>query len=89
MAKILEHTFDLTDHEVVMPWIALAEQAEGQAQINILEQSLMQQMGTATGMGEDYDINPATGAPPSQPNTFNLQRNPPTNATPEGTIGTQ
>lgn len=88
LAKILEQTFDLSDYEVVLPYVALAEQAEGHAMINQLQQSLTQQMGTATGMGEDYDINPATGAPP-QSNTFNLQRNPPTNATPEGTLGTQ
>ena len=89
LAKILEQTFDLSDYEVVMPYVMLAEQAEGQAMISQLQQQLTQQMGTATGMGEDYDINPATGAPPTQSNTFNLQRNPPTNATPEGTIGTQ
>lgn len=64
LAKLLESTFDLSDYEIVMPFISLAEQAEGQAQIQLLQQQLMQQMGTATGMGEDYDINPATGAPP-------------------------
>jgi hypothetical protein len=89
LAKLLENTFDLSDYEIVMPFIALAESAEGQAQVQQLQQSLMQQMGTATGMGEDYDINPATGKPPTQQNTFNLQRNPPQSATPEGTLGTQ
>lgn len=87
LSKILEQTFDLTDFEVVMPYVALAEQAEGQAMIHQLEQSLMSKMGTATGMGEDYDVNPMTGAP-KQSNTFNLDRNPPANATPDGTIGT-
>lgn len=65
LAKLLEHTFDLTDYEIVLPYVALAEQAEGQAQVQVLQQQLMQQMGTATGMGEDYDINPATGQPPT------------------------
>ena len=65
LAKLLEHTFDLTDYEVVLPYVALAEQAEGQAQVQVLQQQLMQQMGTATGMGEDFDINPATGQPPT------------------------
>lgn len=67
LAKLLEHTFDLTDYEIVLPFIALAEQAEGQSQIQQLQQSLMQSMGTATGMGEDYDINPQTGAPTGPP----------------------
>jgi hypothetical protein len=74
---------------LILTFIALAEQAEGQAHdYNNYSSQLMKQMGTASGMGEDYDINPATGAPP-QSNTFNLQRNPPANATPEGTLGTQ
>jgi len=89
LAKILEHTFDLTDYEVVLPFVALAEQAEGQAQIQVLQQQLMSQMGTATGMGEDYDVNPATGAPPAPKPGFGLQNNPRPNATPTGTLGTQ
>lgn len=89
LSKILEQTFDLTEFEAVMPFISLAEQAEGQSMIQQLQQSLMQKMGTATGMGHDYDINPVTGAPAAQSNAFNLQRNPPANATPEGTLGTQ
>lgn len=90
-AKLIEQVFDLTDYEMVLPWVALAEQAEGQAQVHQLEQSLMQQMGTATGMGNDYDVNPQTGAPQPPPSsgTMGLQRNPPQSATPTGTLGTQ
>jgi len=96
LAKIFEHTFDLTDYEVVLPFVALAEQAEGQSQIQQLQQSLMQQMGTASGMGHDYDVNPQTGQPSTPPQQMTrpgqqmgLSRNPPPNATPTGTIGTQ
>jgi len=86
LAKILEHIFDLTDYEVVLPFIALAEQAEGQSQIQALTEQLHAQLGTATGMGEDFDVDgSAKGANPG----MNLQRNPPTNATPQGTLGTQ
>jgi hypothetical protein len=72
LSKILEQTFDLTDFEVVMPYIQLAEQAEGQAMIMQLQQQLQQQMGTATGMGEDYDVGPdgqptAASAPMAPP----------------------
>lgn len=92
LAKILEQVFDLADYEVVLPFIALAEQAEGQSQIQQLEQQLHAQMSTATGMGEDYDVNPQTGqpaAPPPAKGVMGLQRNPPANATPQGTLGTQ
>lgn len=88
-AKLIEQVFDLSDYELVMPWVALAEQAEGQAQVQQLEQSLMQQMGTATGMGQDYDTHPQTGAPMPSGGTMGLQRNPPASATPTGTLGTQ
>ncbi len=95
LAKILESIFDLSDYEVVLPFIALAEQAEGQSQIAALQQQLQQQMTTATGMGEDYDMNamgqpaaPKMAPPPVSPGT-GLKRNPPMNATPTGTIGTQ
>lgn len=91
LAKILEQIFDLTDYEVVLPFVALAEQAEGQSQIQALQEQLHQQMGTATGQGEDYDINPQTGqpAPPAAKPGMGLQRNPPMSATPTGTLGTQ
>jgi len=57
LAKILENVFDLQDYEVVTPYIALAEQADAQAQAQVLSEKLHQKMGTATGMGEDYDMN--------------------------------
>jgi hypothetical protein len=62
LAKILESVFDLTDYEVVTPYIALAEQADGQAQAQVLSERLHQQMGTATGMGEDFDVDPNASA---------------------------
>lgn len=86
LAKILEHTFDLTDYEVVTPYIALAEQADAQAQVQVLQEKLQMQMGTATGVGDDFDIDgSARGADPG----LGLSRNPPMGATPEGTLGTQ
>ena len=92
LAKLLENTFDLTDYEVVLPFVAIAEQMEGQTQAQLLQQRMLQQMGTATGMGEDYDVNPQTGAPAvaTKPGgQMGLQRNPSPTATPNGTIGTQ
>ena len=94
MAKILESTFDLKDYGVVTPYIQLAEQADAQRFIQAMQEQLHQEAGTATGMGNDYDVHPGTGqfAPPPQApqkGTMGLQRNPPANATPTGTLGTQ
>lgn len=98
LSKVLESVFDLKDYEIVMPYIALAEQADAQRQVQQLQQQLHQEAGTATGMGNDYDLNggvqagmPGGGAPPTKPNTaaFDLKRQPPANAEPAGVLATQ
>jgi hypothetical protein len=94
LAQILENTFDLSDYGVVTPYIQLAEQADAQRYIQAMQEQLHQEAGTATGMGEDYDVHPQTGqfSPPPQAAPkpgLGLQRNPPMNATPQGTLGTQ
>lgn len=93
MASIIENIFDLTDYEVVVPYIAIAEQADAQSQAQALQERLHQEMGTATGLGTDYDANPdgspSAGVPQQVKPGFGLQRNPPANATPTGTLGTQ
>jgi hypothetical protein len=55
MAKILESIFDLKDFHVVTPYIALAEQADAQRYVNVMQEQLAQETTTATGIGEDYD----------------------------------
>ncbi len=74
LAKIIEEVFDLKDYEVITPYIALAEQADGQRQMQALEQKMAEQNQTATGVGNDYDLNgpgpqqvDASGAPVSAP----------------------
>jgi hypothetical protein len=91
LAKILESTFDLKDYHVVTPYIQLAEQADAQRMVQALQEQLHQEAGTATGMGEDYDVNSqGQFSPPPKPSPgFGLQRNPPASATPTGTLGTQ
>jgi hypothetical protein len=94
LAQILESTFDLKDYGVVTPYIQLAEQADAQRYIQAMQEQLHQEAGTATGMGEDYDVHPGTGqfSPPPQQAPkpgFGLQSNPRANATPTGTLGTQ
>lgn len=93
LAKIIEDIFDLKDYELVTPFVALAEQAEGQKLVQALQEQLAQQTQTATGMGEDFDLEgphpqkPSPGGGKQEP--FNLQRQPPTGATPGGMLGTQ
>lgn len=87
LSKMLESIFDLSDYNIVQPYIALAEQADAQAQAQVLEEKLHQQTMTATGLGEDFDMD----QPPQQTRPggqLGLQRNPPASATPTGTIGT-
>jgi len=94
LAKVLETTFGLKDFHIVTPYIQLAEQADAQRYIQAMQEQLHQEQGTATGIGDDYDTN-AQGqfSPPPQQTRpgqqLGLQRQPPSNATPAGTIGTQ
>jgi len=94
LAKIIEDVFNLKDCQIVTPYIFLAEQAEGQRQVQALQEQLHQEMGTATGMGEDYDLEGGIAGggngPPSPPVKpgFGLTNQPRANATPAGTLGT-
>ena len=56
LAKIYENLFDLQDYEVVLPFVNLAEQADGQRQAQVLQEKLNKETMTATGLGEDYDL---------------------------------
>jgi len=67
LAKIFENKFNLEDYEVVVPFVALSEQAEGQKQANALQEQVHMAAGTATGMGGDFDIAPGATAPPVPP----------------------
>src|SRR5882762_8659063 len=94
LAKVLETTFGLKDFHIVTPYIQLAEQADAQRYIQAMQEQLHQEQGTATGMGDDYDTDQhGNFSPPPQQTRpgqqLGLQRNPPSNATPTGTIGTQ
>lgn len=63
LAKILEEIFNLKDFEVVIPNIALAEQADAQRQIQAMQEQLAMEAGTATGLGDDFDIVPPVVQP--------------------------
>jgi hypothetical protein len=77
MAKLFERKFDLGKYMIVMPYVALAEQAKGQQMIQALQEQLHQEAGTATGMGEDHDMPlppPPPEAPPIPPPNNALRR---------------
>ena len=90
LAKILEDIFDLKDYEVVTPYVALAEQADAQRQVQALQETLHQEAGTATGRGIDYDMDGSFNlGKPDRGEPFNLKRQPPANAEPGGMLATQ
>ena len=62
MAKMFEDYFNLKDLEMVIPYVALGEQADGQKQANSLQEQIMQESATASGMGDDFDQLPPPGA---------------------------
>lgn len=64
LAKIFEDSFDLKEFEVVQPNVAIAEQADSQRLAQTLHEQLQMEAGTATGMGQDYDMRHSPGGPP-------------------------
>jgi len=66
LSKIIENIFNLEDYQVVLPFVGLSEQAEGQKLAAALAEQAHAAMGTATGQGGDYDLS-AAGQPGVQP----------------------
>jgi len=61
LAKVLENIFNLEQYGVVIPYVALAEQAEAKKFMNALEQQVGAASQTATGIGADHDMSAAPG----------------------------
>ena len=58
LAQILEDVFNLKDYAVVIKDIAIVEQAEAQKMAQSLQEDVMMQSQTASGIGGDFDMNP-------------------------------
>lgn len=92
LAKTVEEILDLKDYELVVPFVTIAEQAEGQMKAQAAQEIMHEQINTATGMGHDYDtdgslnLNPKSQTPQT---AFNLKREPAATAEPGGLLATQ
>lgn len=71
LAKLFEEIFDLKQYKVMTPYIGIAEQAEGQRQVQAMQEQLSKETMTASGMGEDFDMETALSQ--SQPLPNNVQ----------------
>lgn len=90
LAKIVEDVFDLKDFEVVSPNVQVSEMADRQKLMHIAQMQIQQELGTATGMGEDFDLDQNHAAKAKGGGeAFNLKRQPPAGAEPGGLLGTQ
>jgi len=56
LARLIEEIFNIQQYGIVNTNVALAEQADAQKQINALQQQVATSATTATGLGEDYDL---------------------------------
>jgi len=56
LSKLFEKAFNIEQEEIVLPNIALAEQAEAQRMAQALQEQTLQATQTASGMGEDFDL---------------------------------
>jgi len=59
LAKMFEKSFNIEQEKIILPFVAIAEQAEGQRIAQAMQEQVLQATQTATGMGEDYDLQPA------------------------------
>lgn len=92
LAAVMEEALNLKDYEVVTPFIAIAEQAEAQMQQQSLQEQMHKQIGTASGMGGDFDMDLGAAGrqgPGGKQTPFDLKRQPPAGAEPGGLLGTQ
>jgi hypothetical protein len=63
LAKMFENLFGLEQYNIVQPYVALAEQMDGQKQAQAMEEQMHQSTMTATGLGHDFDLHQAPPMP--------------------------
>lgn len=55
LAKMVEDLLEITEYELVTPFIRMAEQADAQRLAQAAHEQVMMETQTATGLGSDYD----------------------------------
>jgi hypothetical protein len=55
-SKLFENVFDVEEFGVFMPYVGISEQAEAQKIVQALQEQIHMAAGTATGQGEDFDM---------------------------------
>lgn len=66
-AKLFEKMFNLEQEELVLPWVGIVEQGEGQRMAQATQEQTLQATQTASGMGHDYDLQPSPAQRMIQP----------------------
>ena len=56
VAEMIENILDIEDFDIFMPFIRLSEQADAQRLLNVHGEQVAQEATTATGVGEDFDV---------------------------------
>jgi hypothetical protein len=67
LAKFFERAFNVEQEELVLPFVSISEQAEGQRLAQAMQEQNLQATQTASGMGEDFDLQPSPAQMAQQP----------------------
>jgi Bacteriophage head to tail connecting protein. len=80
MARMFEDIFDITDYKMVMPYVAIAEQADAEKIANAQQEQILMEALTPTGLTPD-DVN---AMPPQQMQPMQNMQAPPQQGQPGG-----
>lgn len=68
LAKLFERAFNVEQDSIFFPpWVGLIEQGEGQRMAQATQEQTLQATQTASGMGEDFDLQPHQAQGPQPP----------------------
>ena len=77
LAKTFENIFQMENYEIFLPYIGLAEQADAQKMINVLQEQVALNAMSSSGRGVDYDLALQQAPPPPPPGAAPLGAPPP------------
>lgn len=59
LSQMFERMFNLQQEELFLPWVGIVEQGEGQRMAQATQEQTLQATQTASGMGNDFDLQPS------------------------------